>query len=329
MKPIKGTLPDDVYRIGAVARLTGIPADTLRIWERRYQLVEPQRTEKGGRLYTQDDVTRLTMIKTLVDQGHAISTVAALDSAALRERLSRSRANNLPLPGSGRQDVCVIGQALMIRAHNTDGMPDGLELAGSYTSLDAFLEDDSRCDTLVIEYPFLDRYTLRGLQDDALKTRVNQIIVIYAFAPTPILRQFKRANIVTQRAPIAIEHVWQMCVSDVQQKIEWEADTFVPEKVSDDPIPDRLFSNRQLAALSQVTSTLKCECPHHLSSIIELMVAFEKYSADCENNSAEDAALHAYLHGMTAKARWMMEVALEKLAEVEQIDPNKLPLIPD
>ena len=59
---------EGAYRIGAVARLTGFSPDTLRIWERRYDIVEPQRTPKGGRLYSQQDVTRLTMIKTLVDQ---------------------------------------------------------------------------------------------------------------------------------------------------------------------------------------------------------------------------------------------------------------------
>lgn len=325
----RSTLPDNVYRIGAVARLTGIPADTLRIWERRYQLVDPQRTEKGGRLYTQDDVTRLTMIKTLVDQGHAISTVATLDSRSLRDRLSRARPNNLPLPGSGHQEVCVIGQALLVRANNTDGMPEGLELAGAYTSLEAFMDDEVNCDTVVIEYPFLDRHILRELQSDELGSRVKQLIVIYAFAPSPVLRQFKRFGISTQRAPIAIEHVWSMCLGSTSAKADWKPDAFLPDKISEEPIPDRMFSNRQLAALSQITTTLKCECPHHLSSIIELMVAFEKYSADCENTSAEDAALHAYLHSMTAKARWLMEVALQKLAEVEEIDPNKLPLIPD
>ena len=36
------------YRIGAVARLTGISPDTLRIWERRYDIVEPERTPRAA-----------------------------------------------------------------------------------------------------------------------------------------------------------------------------------------------------------------------------------------------------------------------------------------
>ena len=53
-------------------------------------------------------------------------------------------------------------------------------------------------------------------------------------------------------------------------------------------------------------------------------MAFEQYSTQCENDTRKDAALHSYLHVMTAKARWIMEVALEKLAEVEQIDIKEL-----
>ena len=43
--------PTKGFRIGAVARLTGISPDTLRVWERRYQVTEPQRSASGTRLY--------------------------------------------------------------------------------------------------------------------------------------------------------------------------------------------------------------------------------------------------------------------------------------
>jgi DNA-binding transcriptional MerR regulator len=315
---------DNVYRIGAVSRLTGIPADTLRIWERRYHLVDPQRTEKGGRLYSQADVNRLTMIKALVDQGHAISTVANLDTRELNDRLSRARPHNLPEIGSGRHDVCIVGQAITVRANNTAQMPDGLELAGTYTDLDSFMEDDTCCQTLVIEFPFLDRTIVKKLQDETLQNRYDNIIVIYAFAPSIILRQMKRLQITTERAPVSIDHIWQMCAGNMPHQVDWSPSVFQPDTVLTEPAPKRQFSSQQLAKLSQMTSALKCECPHHLSSIIETLVAFEQYSTECENDSPQDAALHSYLHIMTAKARWLMEVALEKLAEVENIDTNKL-----
>ena len=47
------------YRSGAVARMAHIPVSTLRIWERRYQVIDPAVTDSGHRLYTGADVERL------------------------------------------------------------------------------------------------------------------------------------------------------------------------------------------------------------------------------------------------------------------------------
>jgi DNA-binding transcriptional MerR regulator/methylmalonyl-CoA mutase cobalamin-binding subunit len=44
------------YNLGTVLRETGINADTLRAWERRYGLPQPKRSEGGQRLYTQHDI---------------------------------------------------------------------------------------------------------------------------------------------------------------------------------------------------------------------------------------------------------------------------------
>ena len=307
------------YRIGAVARLTGISPDTLRIWERRYEVVEPRRTPKGGRLYSQQDVTRLTMIKTLVDSGHAISTVANLPLEELNRRLNSAQPANLPPLGSGQHEVCVVGQAISVRACNAENIPEGLEMAGTYSDLDAFLEDETECDTLVIELPFLDRNIARSLNAPALRKRARRIVVIYAFSPSSIVSQLQRYGLQTLRAPVALEHIWQQCQPAAARQLDWTPPDWDPRAASNEPVPPRRLSNNQLVFLSDVTTSLECECPHHMSSVIEQLVAFEDYSARCEVSTRKDAALHGYLHQMTARARWLMEVALEKLAEVEDI----------
>lgn len=58
-----------VYRVGTAARLCGLQVSTLRNWEARYGLVVPVRTLGGQRLYSVDDVERLTTLKTLIDRG--------------------------------------------------------------------------------------------------------------------------------------------------------------------------------------------------------------------------------------------------------------------
>ncbi|HEX6720008.1 MAG TPA: MerR family transcriptional regulator [Burkholderiaceae bacterium] len=61
-----------VFPIRTVASLTGVNPITLRAWERRYGLVEPQRTASGHRMYTQADVDTIQRALALMQRGVAI-----------------------------------------------------------------------------------------------------------------------------------------------------------------------------------------------------------------------------------------------------------------
>jgi DNA-binding transcriptional MerR regulator len=74
----KTLIPGSLFPIRTVADLTGVNPVTLRAWERRYQLITPQRTPKGHRLYTQDDVELIRQVLDLLDQGISISQVKPL-----------------------------------------------------------------------------------------------------------------------------------------------------------------------------------------------------------------------------------------------------------
>ncbi len=77
------------YAIGTAARLADIPPETLRIWERRYDLLAPERTEGGHRLYSEDDVALLRAVKRLVDAGLRIGTIARLGPEGIRDEAIR------------------------------------------------------------------------------------------------------------------------------------------------------------------------------------------------------------------------------------------------
>jgi MerR family transcriptional regulator, light-induced transcriptional regulator len=85
------------YRIGTLARLTGITTHALRVWERRYGALAPMRTPGGARLYGDDDVKRLRLVKKLLERGYTISAIATLDMAAL-ERLLPAEEPSLVAP---------------------------------------------------------------------------------------------------------------------------------------------------------------------------------------------------------------------------------------
>jgi MerR HTH family regulatory protein len=61
----------------AVSKRTGIPAATLRTWERRYRFMRPMRSPQGYRLYTEEDVTRILQVKHLLEQGVRVGEAAA------------------------------------------------------------------------------------------------------------------------------------------------------------------------------------------------------------------------------------------------------------
>lgn len=78
------------YPIRAVAKLTGLSVDTLRAWEKRYGVVEPERGQRG-RLYSEDQVQRLRLLRDAVALGHAISQVANIPGPQLRELIDRPK----------------------------------------------------------------------------------------------------------------------------------------------------------------------------------------------------------------------------------------------
>jgi DNA-binding transcriptional MerR regulator/methylmalonyl-CoA mutase cobalamin-binding subunit len=66
-----------------VIQRTGLSADVLRAWERRYGLVAPDRSEGGQRLYSDEDVERLTLLRRATGGGRNISQISGLGLSEL------------------------------------------------------------------------------------------------------------------------------------------------------------------------------------------------------------------------------------------------------
>ena len=73
------TQPDEgIYPIRDVSRLTGVNPVTLRAWQRRYGLVQPARTDKGHRLYSEQDIRQIGEILSWLERGVSIGQVKGL-----------------------------------------------------------------------------------------------------------------------------------------------------------------------------------------------------------------------------------------------------------
>jgi len=80
-----------MYSIKAITTLTGLPAETLRAWERRYIGISPARSDNGRRLYSQQELEKLTLLAQLTRNGHTISKIAGLSVDALRNLQQRAQ----------------------------------------------------------------------------------------------------------------------------------------------------------------------------------------------------------------------------------------------
>jgi len=81
------------YSIKDLEHLSGIKAHTIRIWEKRYQLLDPDRTDTNIRLYSDNDVRRILNVTMLIKSGYKISSIATFDEAKLQAEVLRINRN--------------------------------------------------------------------------------------------------------------------------------------------------------------------------------------------------------------------------------------------
>ena len=81
------------FSIKAVAQATGLTVETLRAWERRYEVVQPNRDGSGRRTYSATDVARLRLLRTATELGHTISRLAQLSDEDLAKLVNDSGAS--------------------------------------------------------------------------------------------------------------------------------------------------------------------------------------------------------------------------------------------
>jgi len=310
------------YRSGAVARLTGIPVETLRVWERRYNVVGPRQSATGQRQYAPDEVKRLSVIKRLVDSGYAIGSIAALNLdqlQAMLQQASRAPMKALRPPTTPVEDamqplrLAVVGEALALRVQRRP-LPALQVVATSQNAARA--PDELRgvqADTLLIELPSLQRETPQAIRKLARQVGAQRIVVEYGYASRQLEQDLRALGCQLVHAPLNMDDLSTLCGA-LHSSVE-PGGTLA---LSHDPaVPPRRFNSRTLAEIASSSVALNCECPHHIADLLVRLGNFETYSAECESRSPADAALHQYLSQITGNARAMMEIALERVIEAE------------
>lgn len=325
---------DNGYKIGAVSRITGIGTETLRAWERRYSAVTPLRTNSGDRNYTRDDVTKLLLLKTLVDAGISISSVAGMNVDELKKSiesdpiLNKAQASIRSKNNSVEKTKCrvaLLGDGFPIRV--LDGLEevDEIEIVGTFeniSELHTSNQTTTQPDIVIVERPTINKNTKPELQEIRSVTGAWHVILIYGFSNQELIKSNQSNQTTIVRSSVDVQELARLCIyhsGGSEQLPSLQKDSTLHFEQT---IPARRFSNRQLSELANVSNTIKCECPKHITDLLRDLVAFEIYSAECENENKEDAALHSYLHATTAQARSMLEESLSHLIRVEGISIN-------
>lgn len=312
---------ESTYRIGTVSKLTGIPTETLRVWERRYSLTEPLRSEGGSRLYTQHDLNKLRIIKHLVNNGHAIGTIAHLSIEQLEQRLEDT---HIPIFSSHKAfkkpvKAIMVSKTLPIQFKKNMAFLDAnkLSFTGIYATPEQAkkaVEDGQEFDILLFEANNLSDTDLKALTTLVDAIKASRVIVVYNFSKQQHRNLLEKYGFTLLRHPLSWDDIIRACfytfgIMPNDDRSSTGLDT----------IPARLFTDEQLAEAKTLTMGVGGEYNYHLSELIMSLIRFEEYSEQCKNDPTDDEVLHNYIIKHSSQARNILETALTHVFEIEGI----------
>ena len=145
MKALPTSEPADArHPIAVVAQRTGLSQDVLRIWERRYAAVQPQRGPDGKRRYTDADIERLGLMLAATRAGRSIGVVATLTTEAIATLVDEdadARERRFPVAAeTSDADRAVNDAMLLTRSLDGSRLDERLRRAATLMGVSVFLE---------------------------------------------------------------------------------------------------------------------------------------------------------------------------------------------
>ena len=325
----------DLYKIGNVAKLTGIAVERLRAWERRYGLT-PASREGKTRFFSATQVERLRRIKRLIDQGHPVSTLINLSDTALNERLQALAPVALEAAPTAPAVALVGTQLLMLEQDTTEATR--VNVMGRWVNIDVCLPAiaalpaaEDLPDVLVVLQGSVTPESLDKL--DSLPGTVKKL-VIYHYATDSGLSTAADRGLMLLRWPVQWKDIEQAVASLIRAPLK--AGRHAPRRFSDEQLFTIASACGSLVGSSGslVESNgsvapqqgLACACPAELVHLISALNAFTEHSAACGTPTADRQApaqmpRHALIAERTSNARLELELVLEDWVAAEGLLP--------
>jgi DNA-binding transcriptional MerR regulator len=342
-------------RIGAIARLAGIPQATLRAWETRYEAFKPLKSAGGQRLYLPEDATRATLIRVLSRLGHSLAVVASasLDTLlALKARHDREHHRSEP-PAQKRRAISMLvcGETLAVRLIEALQGPEivhsGLELTRVIAGFDEaqVLRFGHSSDLVAIELVSLHRAQSAAVARLLAELPQARFLVLYRFGPQTTVLELQALGVSVCREPLdhaSLSLAISALIPTTDPIAQGARDhglnsSHHAAELAAHTVSEPRFSLAVLQAIQAIEAKLPCECPRHVAELLAQLMAFERYSKECLGGtaitqsgvesevgsgcvSAEDSLLHFRLWKVAATCRERMEDALRWVAEHEGIE---------
>lgn len=120
-----------------VAQRTGLSVHVIRVWEKRYGAVAPERTGTNRRLYSDEEVERLSLLRDVTQNGHSIGNVAKLPTEKLRELARQFPARTVAAPAPATSSAPAILEECVAAVKALDGRALDAALRSAATELGA------------------------------------------------------------------------------------------------------------------------------------------------------------------------------------------------
>ncbi len=291
-------MDEDLYKIGAAAKRTGISPECLRAWERRYGLVPAQRAGKT-RFYSASQVERLTSVKTLLDQGHPISQLIQLSDDELRRRLQPSPRRATP----HRRRTGLVGGQLILAHREARLGPEtthaNMEIVQEWTTAADLKADHGalpELDCLVVYVPTLDNQQIENIEQIVPDTG---LVVAFRYATATDLEACRQAG---------------------RSLLRWPAEWHTLERRVAATVPlvagaPRRYSDGELVHISLSASRAGCECPRYLAELIREINDYESHARRCTSVRGIVDQDHRLVAGNLGTARGQLEESLHVLVE--------------
>lgn len=220
---------------------------------------------------------------------------------------------------SSRPTVAILDDQLPIRLQAEPSELQDVEVIWTGQSLSALVQvlPELEPRVLVLQLEHLGSDPIAKAQQLSALASAELTIVTYAFARREVLRGLQRESVRPMRAPLTLAALRTQMTSVIVRSLMEDGDGQARAVVG--AIRPPRFSPSQLAGLESLPSSVQCECPQHLSTILSSLVYFEAYCKECENRSDEDAKVHRMLYERTARARMLLEDGLERVLEHEDV----------